>query len=166
MMQAVPFAKIAVIELLLLLLLLSVNSNASKNTDEFRWVFKRKSWYLRLLDAKIPQVLLKGFSFPCTCFVKMRQKYRHDKIQTPLCFFFLFFFIFFFLCACMRGEQKGNPPNRWTTTLQHPRVLETCYWFCVKQSPLWPHNTALLIFSLPDTGNATCFPTLMGSWII
>lgn len=42
MMQAVPIAKIVGIDLLLLLLLLSllllycVNSNASKNVDEFR----------------------------------------------------------------------------------------------------------------------------------
>lgn len=39
MMQTVPFAKTVVI--IIIITIIIVNSNASKNTDEFRWVFKK-----------------------------------------------------------------------------------------------------------------------------
>lgn len=76
------------------------------NLDEFL----RISWYLRLLDAKIPQVLLKSFSFPCTCFVKMRQKIQ--TWQNTNCS--MLYFLLVSLSASRAASSRGNPPKTWT----------------------------------------------------
>lgn len=49
MRQTVPLAKLWIFMIIMIMIIIIVNSNASKNTDEFRPVFKR---YLWLLDAK------------------------------------------------------------------------------------------------------------------
>lgn len=76
------------------------------NLDEFL----RISWYLRLLDAKIPQVLLKSFSFPCTCFVKMRQKIQ--TWQNTNCS--MLYFLLVSLSASRAASSRGNHPKTWT----------------------------------------------------
>lgn len=116
-----------------------MNLRTLMNLDEF---LKENPDTLGCLTQKIPQVLLKGFSFPCTCFVKMRQKYRHDKIQTPLCFFF--FSSFFNMQRDVGGGGQFHQTDLNTWSL---RVLVLIFFFKTN-SALTTNMAPLILFFL------------------
>lgn len=113
------------------------------NLDEF---LKENPDTLGCLMQKYLRFYWKAFPSPVHVFVKMRQKYRNDKIQTPLCFFFFFFF---FVCLhCVRSGLGREFHQQINNTLRHPEMQRLSIDFLFNKL-VSDHTTGFHWFFLP-----------------